>query len=421
MRRPVSRVAGVEETGVRALAICLYLALAAGILVARRPDAVMHPQFWAEDGLVFFAQAYDRGAATVLSPGTGYLQLTPRLTALLAQPLGLAAAPALFNLVGILAQLAPALLILSSRFQRAIPDVRVRALLGVLYLLIPNFEVHVTVTSAQWHLAILLCMVVVAAPARGLAWRCFDLAVIAVGGLTGPLILVVAPLALIRWLTTRQPWYGVVAAVASLVAVVQAWSLHDNARPGMPLGASPRSLIRILADRVIVPGLTGEQNPAIFSLHLWHGLLWATLLVAATLALGAYAVLRGPAELRVVLAFSAASLTLALLNPLIVMVGPQWPPLVAGEAGQRYFLIPTLGFLVLVLWGLSRLSRRPRTAAGGLLAVLLLAGTAAHPQYPSLLDLHPEASAAELAAAPPGTVVEIPLNPAGWSMSLRKH
>jgi hypothetical protein len=421
VRRSVSRVAGAERTTVRALAICPYLVLAVGILVARRPDAVVHPQFWAEDGTVYFAQAYNRGAVTVLAPGAGYLQLIPRLTALLAQPLGLAAAPALFNLVGMLAQLAPALFILSSRFQGAIPDLRVRALVGVLYLLVPNFEVHVTVISAQWHLALLMCMVVIAAPARGLAWRCFDVAVIAVGGLSGPLILVVAPLALIRWLTTRQPWYGVVAAVATLLAIVQVRTIHDNARPDMPLGAGVRSLIRILADRVIVPGLTGEQNSAIFSLHLWHGLLWATLLVVATLALAGLVVLRGPAELRILLAFGAASLALSLRNPLITPTGPQWPPITMGLDGMRYFLLPTLAFVVLVVWGISRLPRPALALAGALLSGLFIAGTATHFQYPPMADERPAAAAATLDAAPRGTVLDLPINPPGWSMSLTKH
>jgi hypothetical protein len=421
VRRPLVRVVNAEGTAARALAVCGYVALAVGILFVRRPDAVLHPQFWAEDGTVYFADAYNRGLDAVLTPGAGYLVLAPRVAALLGQPLGLAGAPVLFNLIGLAVQLAPALLILSARFGRAIPSPRVRALAGLLYLLVPNPELHATVTNAQWHLALLMCMVVAASPPRGIAWRCFDVAVLTAGGLSGPLVLVVAPLALVRWITSRQGWYGVLGAVASVVALVQLGVIHGAGRTGMALGAGVRSLIRILADRVIVPGLTGSQDAAIFSLHWWHGLLWAALLVLATVALGACAVLRGPAELRVVLAFSAASLTLALLNPLIVLEGPQWPPMVTGEAGQRYFLIPTVGVLVLVLWGLSRLPRLPRAAAGTLLAVLLLAGTAAHPQYPALPDLHPAASAADLAAAAPGTVVEIPLNPAGWSMSLRRH
>ncbi|HEX6492672.1 MAG TPA: hypothetical protein VF112_04115, partial [Candidatus Dormibacteraeota bacterium] len=127
MRRAPGRAAALDGTAVQWLAIAGYVLLAAGILVARRPDAVTHPQFWAEDGTVYYADAYNRGASALLSPGAGYLVLTPRLTALLAQPLGLGEAPAIFNLVGLSFQLLPALFILSSRFARLIPSLWLRA------------------------------------------------------------------------------------------------------------------------------------------------------------------------------------------------------------------------------------------------------------------------------------------------------
>lgn len=405
----------------RALGIGGYVALAIAILVVRRPDAVLHPQFWAEDGKVYYADAYNRGLDALLSSAAGYLVLAPRLVAQVAQPLGLANAPALFNLVGFVIQLAPALFILSSRFERAVPQLWVRALIGTLYLLVPNYELHVAVTNAQWHLALVMCMVVAAEPPRSLAWRCFDLTTIVLGGLSGVLVVVVAPIALVRWAFSHHRWYGVVALAASITALLQLKTVHDTGRAQLPLGAGLRSLVRILADRVIVPGLTGEQNPAIYSDHWWHGLLWATLLVLSTLALAVYAAVRGSPGLRVLLAFWTIGLALSLLNPLIVPNGLQWPAMVSGEGGIRYFLIPTVGFVVLVVWGLSRLPAAPRAVIGVALGAVLVAGTSAHPQYPALLDRNPAAAASTLAAAPVGTVVDIPINPAGWSMSLRRH
>ena len=141
----------------------------------------------------------------------------------------------------------------------------------------------------------------------------------------------------------------------------------------------------------------------------------------ATAALAALALLRGPLELKLLLVFGGLSLTLALLHPLIVPVGPQWPPIVVSGGAERYFLVPMLAVLMLLIWGIGRLPRRVAPVVGGVLAVTFLAGVAAHPQYPPLLDDHPAASAAALDAAPRGTVVDVPINPAGWSMSLRKH
>ncbi len=38
----------------------------AALLILRRPDAVLHAQFWAEDGVVWFADAYNFGALQAL-------------------------------------------------------------------------------------------------------------------------------------------------------------------------------------------------------------------------------------------------------------------------------------------------------------------------------------------------------------------
>ena len=421
VHRAPGRATALDGAAVRRIAIAGYVLLAVGILVARRPDAVLHPQFWAEDGKVYFADAYNRGTDALLTPGAGYLVLIPRLTALLAQPLGLAAAPVVFNLVGLTVQLLPALFILSSRFGRLIPSLPLRALVGLMYLLLPCEELHATVTNAQWHLAVLMCMVLVAAPPRGVAWRCFDIGVLVLGGLSGPLVLVIAPLALVRRLVSGERWFGVVTITTAAVSLVQLKAIHDAGRGATQLGAGVRLLVRIVADRVIVPAVTADQSTAIYSIHWWHGLLWAALIVLATAALAALALLRGPLELKLLLVFGGLSLTLALLHPLIVPVGPQWPPIVVSGGAERYFLVPMLAVLMLLIWGIGRLPRRVAPVVGGVLAVTFLAGVAAHPQYPPLLDDHPAASAAALDAAPRGTVVDVPINPAGWSMSLRKH
>lgn len=415
------RAAALDSVAVRRLAISAYVLLSVGILVVRRPDAVTHPQFWAEDGTVYFSDAYNRGADVLLTPGAGYLVLTPRLTALLAQPLGLAGAPALFNLVGLSFQLLPALFILSSRFARLIPSVWVRVVIGLVYLLIPCEEIHATVTNAQWHLAVLMGMVLVAASPKGIAWRCFDIGVLVLGGLSGPLVLAIVPLALVRWIVSRERWFSVVTITTAAIALVQLKVIHDAGRGATDLGAGIRLLVRIVADRVIVPAVTADQDTALYSVHWWHGLLWATLIVLATAALALLALLRGPLELKLLLVFAGLCLTLALIHPLIVPSGPQWPPILVYGRAERYFLIPMVAVLMLLIWGISRLPGRIALAAGGVLAVAFVAGVAIHPQYPALVDDHPAASAATLDAAPRGTVVEVQINPAGWSMSLRKH
>lgn len=150
--------------------IIFFIAFA--IVVSRRPDALFNPQFWAEDGKNWYAQAYNLGILpSLFLPHTGYLQTISRLTASLAQFFPLAFAPLIFNLVAIAIQILPVNLVISSRFAALIPTLKSRLLLGFVYLALPNsYEINANITNAQWHLALLACMVVLAAPSRLLIW-----------------------------------------------------------------------------------------------------------------------------------------------------------------------------------------------------------------------------------------------------------
>src|SRR5580765_2094708 len=63
----------------------LLLAVAAGICVAalylKQPQAFRLPQFYAEEGQVFFADAYNDGWVSLTYTANGYFHLFPRLLA----------------------------------------------------------------------------------------------------------------------------------------------------------------------------------------------------------------------------------------------------------------------------------------------------------------------------------------------------
>ena len=77
----------------RFTALGLLVASAAAI-AARRPDVFTLPQFWAEDGMEWYARAYNEpGLAGLLAPYGGYLQLYPRIAGWLCQLVPFASAP----------------------------------------------------------------------------------------------------------------------------------------------------------------------------------------------------------------------------------------------------------------------------------------------------------------------------------------
>src|SRR5258707_268432 len=61
-----------------------FLALSALLLVLRKPWALYAPQFWAEDGSVFFSRDVLMGVRAFLKPYQGSLHLLPRLVAWVA-------------------------------------------------------------------------------------------------------------------------------------------------------------------------------------------------------------------------------------------------------------------------------------------------------------------------------------------------
>src|ERR1017187_995003 len=80
----------------------LAIAVTGILLVLRRPDAVFHAQFWAEDGVVWYADAYNLGALrALLHTRDGYLQTLPRLGAMVALWAALLRAPLVMNLIAL--------------------------------------------------------------------------------------------------------------------------------------------------------------------------------------------------------------------------------------------------------------------------------------------------------------------------------
>lgn len=67
------------------------------LLFLKSPDALTYPQFWAEDGAVFFKQQLGEVFPQVFVPYAGYLHVGPRLIAWLASHFSYSISPLIFN------------------------------------------------------------------------------------------------------------------------------------------------------------------------------------------------------------------------------------------------------------------------------------------------------------------------------------
>ncbi len=187
----------------------VFFVLALAAIFSRDPSLFTHPQFYAEDGVAWYAQAYNLGWLHSLTlPHGGYLCTVQRLGAGLTVGLPLLWAPLPMMIVGLLMQALPVPILLSSRC-RNWATLPMRLAFAAAYVAIPNAtEVHVVLTNSQWHLAIVIALLAFATAATTWPWRIFDIGILLLGALqpgrllfllipSGVCLLVVSPAAVV--------------------------------------------------------------------------------------------------------------------------------------------------------------------------------------------------------------------------------
>jgi hypothetical protein len=419
---PAARTRRLSSPRSRRLAFgTLFLAALALALVARRPDALAHPQFYAEDGASWFADAYNLPPArALLSPLAGYYTFFQRAMAFLVAPLGIDRAPAAFAVIGFGMQLLPAAYFISSRMRPVVQSDSARLGLAALYVMIPARELGGNLTNTQWDLMILAFLVIFAAPPVGWSGRVFDLGALVLSGLTGPYALFLLPIAAIRWRARLTKWRSLQIAVlagccAVQLGIIAYLHLHGSSRTSHGLGGSAGDVAIIIVNQVLAAvspiGLTAQTQVLAFTLAIGIVLI---LVMAAT---------RGPDALRWFTILAACLAISGMASPYDAKpTKALWLELMGG-GGARYFYALILALAFSLTWLAFHTSRRAvATPTKCLLAglCLLTVGQWQFTAYSSP-GTHPVQYGKVLGKAPEGATVTIPINPKGWTMTLVKR
>lgn len=398
------------------------------IIFSHRPDALLNPQFLAEDGAYFYAQAYNLGPWRALAlPIAGYLVTSARLAGLIAVFFPVSWGPAIFNTLAIVIQIAPVTLLFTNRFDHLVPNWYARVALVFLYLALPNsFELDAAMTYSQWHLALLAALVVIAAPPSNKRWRVFDGFIILLAGLSGPFCLLLAPVILLRWLRVRSPHLltlFMINLVASAAQVITLIATGSSARAHGNLGINAVELARIIAGQLFVAATLGMRGYMLVGTLGWWATDWfpVAIAIAGAVFLG-YTLRTAPQELRLLWLFSALVLAASLFSPVIPGPGTYWQRLAAPGWNLRYEYLLGIAWLSTLVWILST---RPKPALRRLTLVLLtftcLAAIPLDWQYSPFTDYHYQSYVTRFERLPVGSRIAIPLNPGGWTMVLIKH
>jgi hypothetical protein len=399
--------------------------LFASVMFFRCPATLLHPEFWAEDGVIWYADSYSVGWHSLFFPQNGYLQTVSRLVALVAQGFPLLWAPGLFVTAAMSMQTLTATFLLSARMSTVWPSLSGRVLLAFIYVALPNsFETHLNLTNAQWHLAILAFLVLVSRPAESRLGRAGDVVVLALSGLSGPFCMFLLPIAIWQLCQDRgaaQLQRAVIVVIACLIQGAFLIATIGHTRSTAALGASGGSLARIIVVQILLGGLLGVRVMS----HLTHTAPLTSDEAVIAIALGGLLLCvvafgRGPPVLRKAGLFGGLVFAAALWRPQVDLALPQWSVMTNPGAGQRYYLLPILVWIGVALT-LAKDRNPSLRYLGSILVVVLFGGIAADWLYPTLAPTNFPEKAREFALAPPGTRMEFALHPPGWRMVLVKQ
>src|SRR5262245_982489 len=223
-----------------------YVALAgvlAAIVFARRPDAILRPQFWAEDGSIFFLEQLELGFWSALANlYAGFPFLAQRLVAALGSLAPTAFVPLVYNVSAITITALTMATFSLPGFRHLVRSDVVRIAVCVASVCIPaGQELLSTPTTVGYFLIIWLVFLSVMRTPR----TCAGTAAWCLGGavsvLSGPLAPVATPLWLLRAVRgvarrhRRDVAFAVIQLVALLVVVGTTQLLgRDTTGPSAP-------------------------------------------------------------------------------------------------------------------------------------------------------------------------------------------
>jgi len=381
----------------------LYCLLSLALLSLKSLDAITNPQFWAEDGAIFYAQQTVSYWPQLATPYAGYLHVVPRTVAWLSSRIDPLYLPSIYNISAIIIDAACV----------AYSILELSAIVGVglaflSFFLLPTVgDVFGTLTNVQWFLqfALVLCVLRPGGPKYGVAGEATVWAFIIIACLTGPFCLVVMPifagLLLLRALDALEiaaRWHPIFAkfiepfdALSERIprgrmAALVLGSVLQGIVVAISSIRTPDSEFALTPQELITFGLAGRVHPYLKIIasptthfHLALIAVFASALVATMVV--------------VWLRPNRISLTMAVLmviggfQPILAFFKQHATHTLTSTSHYFYFL-GVVSFCAVGL-ALNQLPRRYRIAASATLLTVLICALLLRPEYLSRAYLTP--------------------------------
>lgn len=226
------------------------------ILVLKSPDAILTPQFWAEDGPIFFAAQFQHDWPQLLIPYAGYLHTVTRLIAWVANFFDVLHAPLIYNSCAILVD-AVCISFVTVRAGAWFPR---WAVLASFFIVPTTGEIFGSATNVQWFMQFAIATACFMPAARegasSKSVRFIGYVVLAFAALSGPFSVLIVAIAFGAKMTTLVPG-GSIAPVGTLTPSTFAKFLRAIRAAGSSL---PKINILIVAVCAAIQGYVLTTN-----------------------------------------------------------------------------------------------------------------------------------------------------------------
>ncbi len=396
------------------------LLLAALVIFLRKPEALLNPQFWAEDGTVFFLDQYIQGWTALAKAYSGYLHLVPRIIAIVGSWFPYSLIPAIFNVTAFALTLYVVSRMMSDRI-----TVRGKTLMALAMVMVPQNmnEVFLNIANIQWFLFLLMIIIIMQdepdeTSSRYRQLYFGDMVIMILCGLTGPFSVFLFPVTLVLYHFRRSRYSRMLLLTVFITASVQLILLFSQPRLNFaPSQSNPDALggldislmTDILGHKLLGNLLLGPMIP--YSIP--SGILAACLIGYLAFALFQGVRLKEKGWYHLLFVYVFTVLILATLYKYIHEIRMFTHPF----AGPRYTFIP----YVMLVWSVIMMLQYGRGLRRLIFIVFLsMAGVSSvlsQTYYVPYKDFRWKDYAKLIGKV---EKLEIPVNPAGWVIRLEK-
>ena len=371
----------------------IFIAASAAVAL-RYPRYLTEPRFWAEEGKVYFAYAYNHGwLDSLIAPHQGYYSLYPNLSTLLAARLvPLEYAPHVTTLMALFVQILPFHIVLWGNAPVWGPVGR-RAMAVLLILLTPvSSEVWLSTITSQFHFSLITFLIFMelkdgAAPFILRRWYYRLLVLFA--GLTGAVSLFFTPVFAWLALKERKKEQYIHLGILLLCAVAEAAAIAASSGSGNVSGRlhemNPELIpymawLKVFIGPLLGPGIADGLARAAGRWLIGTGPagVWSVGTALALAFASVFFIMAGRARIRPNIAPFAAFALLFVFSVLFAL-GNKFC-LLRVMCSPRYFYVPAVAFWLIIAvnlehGGLREFAKSYRSVAcGGLIAVVLAWG-----------------------------------------------